>query len=73
MEHHWAFNVYRKHTIAERSFDALFFKHKYLTSSIVTPEDTVREAAKVLIEVVTDSSNKTKFKNGIVETIVKSV
>ena len=48
--------MYSKHTIAERIVDKLFFKHKYLISSIVTPEDTVVEAAKILTEAVTTNS-----------------
>ena len=41
-------------------FDALFFKHKYRTSPIVTPEDTVVESAKGQIDSVTANSNSTK-------------
>ena len=52
MEHHWEFNVYSKHARAEILVDTLFFKHKYLTSPIVAPEDTVVE--------VTSNSNSTK-------------
>ena len=52
--------MYSKHTIAERIVDKLFFKHKYLISSIVTPEDTVVEAAKILTEAVTTNSKCTE-------------
>ena len=38
----------------------LLFKHKYLTSPIVTPEDTAVESAKRLTDVVTANYNSTK-------------
>ena len=61
MEHHRVFNVYSKHTRSEIIFDLLFFKNKYFTSPILTPEDTVIEAAKRLIDTVTSNSNSTKY------------
>ena len=57
MEHHRAFNVYSKHTRSEGIFDTLFFKQNYLISPIVTPEDKVVEAAKILTDAVTANSN----------------
>ena len=60
MENHRYFNVYSKHTISERIFDTLFFKHKYLTSPIVRPEDTVAEYFKRLTYAVTTKSNTTE-------------
>ena len=60
MEHHWEFNVYSKHARAEILVDTLFFKHKYLTSPIVTPEDTVTEATKRLTDAVTSNSKITE-------------
>ena len=59
MEHHRALNVYSKHTAAEIIVDTLLFKHKYLTSPIVTLEDTVVEAAKILTYAVTANSKVT--------------
>ena len=59
MEHHRAFNVYSKHIRSERIVDVLFFKHKYLTSIIVTPEDIVAEPAKILTDAVTANSKST--------------
>ena len=53
MEHHRSFNVYSKHTWSERIVDTLFFKHEYLTSPIVAPEDTVVKTDQRLIEAVT--------------------
>ena len=60
MEHHRYFNVYSKHTGAEIIVNALFFKHNFLTSHIVTSEDTVVEAAKRLTDTVTAYSKRTK-------------
>ena len=56
MEHHRSLNVYRKDKRAERIVNTLFFKHKYLTSPIVASKDTVVEAAKKIIDVVTANS-----------------
>ena len=60
MEHHRYFNMYSKHTRAEIIVDTLLFKHKYLTSPIVTPEDTVTEAAKRLTYAVNANYNSNK-------------
>ena len=60
MEHHWAFNVYSKHTRAEIIVGTLFYKQNYLTSPIVDPEDTVVEATKGLTEAVTAISKSTE-------------
>ena len=62
MEQHRYLNVYIKHTRYERIFDMLFFKHKYLTSPIVTPEDTVVESTKGLKYTVTAKSKSTDSK-----------
>ena len=48
MEHHRCFNVWVKATRAERVTGTIFFKHKYLTDPIITPEDTVVAAAQQL-------------------------
>ena len=56
MEHHRSLNVYRKDKRAERIVNTLFFKHKYITSPIVASKDTVVEAAKKIIDVVTANS-----------------
>ena len=53
MKHHRALNVYRKHTRYERIVNLILFKHKYLTSPIMTPEDAVVESAKRLTYEVT--------------------
>ena len=53
MEHHRSFKVYSKQTRTKRIVDTLFFKHNYITSPIVTPEDTVVEASQRLTEAVT--------------------
>ena len=60
MEHHGYFNVYSKHIRAERIVDMLFFKHKYLTSPILTPEYKVGEDVKRLTDAVTANSNSTE-------------
>ena len=49
-----------KHTISERIVDTLFSKHKYLTSPIVIPEDTVLESAQRITEPVTANSNSSE-------------
>ena len=59
MEHYHAFNVYSKHTRSERIVDMIFFNHKYITSPILMPEDTVVEATKRLTDAVTANSNST--------------
>ena len=56
MGHHQDLNVYIKHTRSEIIVDTLFLKHKYLTSPIVTSEDTVVEASKILTDAVTANS-----------------
>ena len=60
MEHHQDFNVYSKQTGAEIIVNMIFFKHKYLTSPILTPVDTVVEATKIITDSVTTNSNSTK-------------
>ena len=60
MEHHRSLNVYRKDKRAERIVNTLLFKHKYLTSPIVTPEDAVVESAKKLTYAVTAKSKSTE-------------
>ena len=60
MEHHQAFKVYSKHTRSEIIVDTLFFKHKYLTSPIVTPEYTAVEYNKIITYAVTANSNSTE-------------
>ena len=61
MEHHRDFIVYSKHTRAEIISDTLFFKHKYLISPIVTPEDTVLEDSKRLTDTATANSKTTEY------------
>ena len=48
LEHHRCFNLYNKETRAERISGTVFFKHKFLTSPIITPEDRVVDAAQEL-------------------------
>ena len=48
LEHHRCFNLYNKATRSERISGTVFFKHKFLTSPIITPEDRVVEAAQQL-------------------------
>ena len=38
----------------------LLFKHNYLTSTIMKPEDTVVEATKRITDAVTDNSKSTE-------------
>ena len=52
MEHHRCFKIYNKATQTERIADTLFFKHKYLTSPSVTPEDAVVAAAQQLAQTI---------------------
>ncbi|KAL7526429.1 hypothetical protein ACHAXR_001484, partial [Thalassiosira sp. AJA248-18] len=56
MEHHRCFKIYNKTTRAERIADTLFFKHKYLTSPSVTPEDAVVAAAQQLAQAIGGNS-----------------
>ena len=41
-------NLFAKSTRAERVSDTVFFKHRYLTQPIVSPEDTIVAAAQQL-------------------------
>ena len=52
LEHHRTFHVYSKRTRATRIADTLYFKHKYLTSLTVMPEDAVVAAAHLLTNVL---------------------
>ncbi|KAL7530483.1 LOW QUALITY PROTEIN: hypothetical protein ACHAXR_003517 [Thalassiosira sp. AJA248-18] len=56
MEHHCCFKIYNKTTRAERIADTLFFKHKYLTSPSITPEDAVVAAAQQLAQAIGGNS-----------------
>ena len=60
MEHHRDFNVYHKHKGSERIVDTLLFKLNHITSSIVTPEDTVLEATKRLTYAVIANCKSTE-------------
>ena len=53
--------MYSKHTRSERIVDTIFFKNNYLTSPIVTLEDTVVESPKRLTYEVTYNSKSTEF------------
>ena len=61
MEHNKDFSVCSKYKRAKRVVNTIFFKHKYLASPILTPEDTVIEAAKRLTDAVAANSNSTKY------------
>ena len=60
MEQHQDFNMYSKHTRAKIIVDTLFFKHKYLTSPIVTPKEKFVESSKIITDAVTANSKSTK-------------
>ena len=45
--HHYRyFEVWSKHTGVERISDTVYFKHKHITNTTVSPEDAVVQAAK---------------------------
>lgn len=65
LEHHRAFIVYSKQTRATQIADTLYFKHKYLTTPAVTPEDAVVAAAQQLTNALkgNTSSDSEHFEN----------
>ena len=46
--HYRCYEVWSKHTGAEQISDRVYFKHKHITNTTVSPEDTVVQAAKEL-------------------------
>ena len=41
MDHHQMINLFAKTTRVERVLDTTFLKHKYITQTLVSPEDTI--------------------------------
>ena len=53
MDHHRFFKVWIKKTRTERDTDTVFFKHKYLTNTKITPEEKVVAATQILTQTIT--------------------
>jgi hypothetical protein len=56
-EHYWCHTIYCTETRAERISNTIFFQHRYLTHSIVIPDDAMIKAMGNLRGVLKKNSN----------------